>query len=362
MITVIGIFYFMNTSFESFLKDKSLRIILAVYILFTALFPILLPSKADAANFTQAYLRLDRVAATTATGGMVCAKPATTGTEFTVQVAFPGGYTVNSTASNWTVTTTNLPGGNTAWTGIGTATSVSSGTVTFPSGDLIVGSTYCFNFSATNTLTTGTAGDNQLAMITTRTTTPTTLDQTTVALSVISNDQVTVSATVSPLFSFALSGNTMALGTLSTGSVTSSTTRTITIGTNAGSGWIAFVKSANGYLSSVSTSGTIPSPGTINDTPESLAGQAGYVLGVTITTDSTAGTGTVSQAASYGAEYVDTSNQGGHLDTVFQPIAASSGTTDADVLTVTAKAKISAVQPAAADYTDTLTFVGAGRF
>lgn len=352
----------MYTTLQSFIKDKFLRILLSAYILFTALFPVLLPSPADAANFTQAYLRLDRVKASTATGGMVCAKPATTGTEQNVQVAFPGGYTVNGTAANWTVTTTNLPNGNTAWTGIGTATTVSSNTVTFASGDLNVGSLYCFNFAASSTLTTGTAGDNQQASITTRTTTPTTLDSSTVALSVISDDQVTVSATVSPLFSFALSGNTMALSTLSTSSVISSTSRTITIGTNGGSGWIAFVKSANGYLSSTATSGTIPSPGTINDTPESLAAQAGYVLGVTITTDSATGTGTVSQAASYGAEYVDTSNQGGHLDTVFQPIAASSGTTDADVLTVVAKAKVSAVQAAAADYTDTLTFVGAGRF
>lgn len=352
----------MNTTLQSFIEDKSLRILLAIYILFTALFPIFVPSVADAANFTQSYIRLDRVASTTATGGMVCAKPATTGTEFFVDVTFPGGYTVNQTAANWTVTTTNLPGGNTAWTGITTATTVMTNTVTFHSGDLIVGSIYCFNFSGTNTLTTGTAGDNQVTTIATRTTTPTALDSSQQALSIISNDQVTVSATVSPLFSFALSGNTMALSTLATATVTSSTSRTITIGTNGGSGWIAFVKSANGYLNSAATSGTIPSPGTINDTPESLAGQAGYVLGVTITTDSANGTGTVSQAASYGAEYVDTANQGGHLDTVFQPIAASNGTTDADVLTVVAKAKVSAVQAAATDYTDTLTFVGAGRF
>lgn len=352
----------MSKYLESIIEDTSVRILLTIYIILTALFPIFIPDSVEAAAFTQAYLRLDRVKAATATGGMVCAKPATTGTEFTVQVAFPGGYTVNGTASNWTVTTTNLPGSNTAWTGIGTATSVSSTTVTFPSGDLLVGSIYCFNFAASNTLTTGTAGDSQQASITTRTTTPTTLDSTNIALSVISDDQVTVSASVAPIFSFALSGNTMALSTLSTGSVTSSTSRTITIATNAPNGWIAWVKSANGSLNSAVASSTIPSPGTINDTPESLAGQPGYVLGVTITTDSGTGTGAVSQAASYGAEYVDTANQGGHLDTVFQPIAAANGTTDGDVLTLTAKAKISAVQPAASDYTDTLTFVGAGRF
>lgn len=348
--------------FAILIQDKTVRFLLALFVLSTALFPAFVPGKVEAAGFQQAYIRLDRIKASTATGGMVCAKSTTASSEADVQISFPGGYTVNATAANWTVTTTNLPGGNTAWPGINTASAVSGQTVTFPSTSLTVGNMYCFNFSGTNTLTTGTAGNNQIATITTRTAGAATIDTESLALSVISDDQVVVTASVSPTFSFALSGNTMALSTLSTSSVVSSTSRTITLATNAQSGWIAFVKSANGYMTSAATSGTIPSPGTINNTPESLAGQPGYVLGVAITTDSATGNGTVTQASSYGAEYADSANSGGHLDTVFQPIAASSGTTDGDVLTVTAKAKISAVQPAATDYTDTLTFVGAGRF
>jgi hypothetical protein len=89
----------------------------------------------------------------------------------------------------------------------------------------------------------------------------------------------------------------------------------------------------------------------------------GYVLDTNITTDSATGTGTVSQAAGYGAEYNGTnSTSGGALSTTFQPIAAANGTTDGDVLTLIERAKITAVQAAATDYTDTLTVVAAGRF
>jgi len=82
-----------------------------------------------------------------------------------------------------------------------------------------------------------------------------------------------------------------------------------------------------------------------------------------VTTDSGTGDGTVTQAAGYGAEYNGTNTtSGGALSTTFQPIAASSGTTDGDVLTLIERAKVTAVQAAASDYTDTLTIVAAGRF
>lgn len=342
-------------------KNKKVHVLLALLLLCNMILPFLLPQQTEAAVFTHAYVRLDRLKASTATGGTVCARPATASTEASVQVTFPSGFTVNGTASNWTVTTTNLPSGTTAWVSIATATAVSSQTVTFPSGDLVVGTTYCFNFSGTNTLTNNSAGDSQTGSITTRTSAPATIDSTTYALSIIAEDQVTVTATVGQIFTFALSGTTMPLGTLSTSSVTSSTSRTLSIATNAPAGWVAWVKSANGNLASSTTGTNISSPGSSNDTPDSLAAQAGYVLGVAITTDG-GGSGTVSQASGYGAEFADSSNSGGHLSTTFDAIAASNGTTDGDVLTATAKAKVSATQAPASDYTDTLTFVAAGRF
>lgn len=323
---------------------------------------ILVSLPVKAGNLEQVYIRLDRLDASTTTGGTVCAQADTVGTEVDVQVAFPTGFTVNTTASNWTVTTTNLPSGATAWPGIGTATAVSSQTVTFPSTDLTVSTLYCFNFSGTSTLTNATAGNDKTGTVTLRATGPSTIDSSSYALSIVSDDQIVVTASVPATFSFALSANADSIGTLST-TTASSTGRTVTIGTNAASGWVAWVRSANAALNSASTGAAIATAGTVNDAPTDLASSTGYVLDVDITTDSGTGTGTVTQAAGYGAEYNGTnSTSGGTLSTTFQPIAASSGTTDGDILTLTERAKISAVQAAATDYTDTLTVVAAGRF
>ena len=301
---------------------------------------------AQAGNFEQAYVRLERLKASTTTGGTVCAQADTVATEADVQVVFPTGFTVNTTASNWTVTTTNLPAGATAWPGINTASAVSGQTVTFPSSDLTVSTLYCFNFSGTSTLTTGTAGNDKTGTITTRTSGPATIDSSGYALSVVSDDQIVVTATVPATFSFALSGNT----------------DTFT-GNLSASGWVAWVKSANAALNSASTGSSIATAGSVDNAPTDLASSTGYVLDVNITTDSGTGTGTITQASNYGAEYNGTnSTSGGTLSTSFQPIAASDGTTDGDILTLIERAKISAVQAAATDYTDTLTVVAAGRF
>ncbi|MEO6077517.1 MAG: hypothetical protein ABIP54_01910 [Candidatus Andersenbacteria bacterium] len=339
-------------------KISSLAVIVAFLIT-----SIPYAQNAHATGFTQVYLRLDRMKASTATGGMVCAKPASTATEADVEVAFPTGFTVNGTAGNWTVTTTNITSGATAWAGIGTASAVSGQTVTFPSGDLTVGTLYCFNFAASSTLTTGTAGDSKTGTITTTTSAPANIDTTTYATSIITDDQIVVSAVVPPIFTFALSGNTDAFTSDLSTTTASTTGVTTTVGTNAQGGWIQWVKSANAALDSASTGASIATAGTVDDTPTDLASTTGYVLDVDVTTDSGTGTGTVSQAAGFGAEYAGANTtSGGALSTTFQPIAASDGTTDGDILTLIERAKVSAIQAAAGDYTDTLTVVAAGRF
>lgn len=341
-----------------FKKITASSLILALVLLTLSSF--VFPPKAQAI-FTQAYLRLDRMKASTTTGGTVCAKPNTTGTEADVQVVFPADFTVNATAANWTVTTTNLPSDATAWVGIGVGTTASGQTVTFTSGELTVGTLYCFNFTGTDTLTTSTAGVNKTGTITTRTAGAATIDTSTYATAVITNDQIAVTATVPPIFSFTLGDNSAALGTLSTSTTTSATGVTLTFATNAPAGWIAWVKNAG--LTSTVTGETIPAAGTVDDTPSDLATTTGYVLDTDITTDSGTGDGTVTQAAGYGAEYNGTNTtSGGALSTTLQSIAASSGTTDGDVLTLILRSKITAVQAAAADYADTITVVGAGRF
>jgi hypothetical protein len=180
------------------------------------------------------------------------------------------------------------------------------------------------------------------------------------------SDQITVNGTVTPTFTFTFTGGTDTFSpTLSNAAVSVTSGRAASVITNAANGWVMWVKSQNGYLNSASTSATIPTAGSIDDTPSTLsAGAPGYVLDATVTTDSaTSGTGTVSQAAGYGAEYHGNgTTSGGTLATTFQPIAAANGPTDGDTMTLTERAWVSAIQKAASDYTDTLTVVAAGRF
>lgn len=349
------------------------KIFVASVLLVTVAAPIALYQRVSAAPFSEAYIRLDRMTATTATGGRVCADPVTVATEASVQVTFPTtaatDYTVNATAGNWTVTTTGLDAGQTAWPGIGTASTVSGKTVTFPSGDLTVGTLYCFNFSGTNTLTTSSAGLNESVRpsITTRTGTPTNIDSTTVDLHIITNDQVVVTGTVPPSFSFTLSGNTDSFTTdLSTSSVVSTSGRNVTITTNAPNGWIVWARDLNnngsgrGSLqSALAGNYRIAGAAAVGTASRTLTpGSEDYGLGVTINTDAALG-GTVTLDAAYDG----TSTKAGTLDpTGYRPIATASGTANGDIISLTERATIAGQTPAAADYTDTLTVIGAGRF
>jgi hypothetical protein len=182
------------------------KLIIGVFSFVVVLgFPLFFIEKASAAGLTQAYVRLDRLTASIATGGMVCAKSTTVSVETTVKVTFPTGFTTTDTPANWTVTTTNIPADATAWIGIGTASAATGQDVTFPSGDMVVGTLYCFNFTGTSTLTNASAANDQVGSITTQLAGPTTIDSSSFALSTITNDQIVVSATVPATFSFALS-------------------------------------------------------------------------------------------------------------------------------------------------------------
>lgn len=315
---------------------------------------------ARAAELTQTFVRFDRMKVSTATTGTVCAKPATVATEASVLVTFPSSYTVSTTTGNWTVNTTNLawPTGGTAWPGIGTATAAAGQNVTFPSTDLTVGTLYCFNWTNSAALSIkGSASASNTGSITTRDSGPTTIDTSEYTTASITDDQIVVTATVPQTFSFALSGNTDALGTLSTGSVaTSPTPRTATINTNAKNGWYVWAKDANTGLTSSTAAATIASttPGS-NSTLSS--GTEGYNLGATST--QTSGSGTITVAAAFVGSGA---GQGGGLDTTLRTVASSNGTANNAVLTLKNNVAISTITAAATDYTDTITVIGAGLF
>lgn len=352
---------------------KKLSVMNILVLFLVLLMPFLYIKQTQAAAFAQASIRLDRMTASTATGGMVCVDPTTTASvEASVQVTFPTGFTVGSVAADWDVNTSNLPSWATAWPGIGAeATGVSGQVVTFSSTDLSNASAiYCFNFVSTSTLTNHATPDNDYTgTITTRDSGPTTIDTSNYAVYIVSSgqDQITVTATVPPIFTFSLSGTTDVLGDLSNSSVVSSpTARTVTITTNAVSGWVAWVKSANAALNSASTGANISTYGSLDNTASSISvasGNTGYVLDVDETTDASGGC-TLQQPSGYGAEYNGaTTEEGGTLSTAFQPIAeCAGGTANGDIITLNNRVRISSVQAAATDYTDTLTVVAAGRF
>lgn len=351
---------------------KTFSVINLLALLVAIAAPFLIFNQAKAAPLAQAYIRLDRMKASTFTSGLVCARtPATdSGTEIDVQIVFPSGFTVSETLTNWAVATTDIPSGTTAWPGIGQATAAVSATrtVTFPSSNLSINTTYCFRWTnSAAALQTGSSGASQTGTITTRASGPTNLDTASYAVAVITDDQIVVSAVVPPNFSFSLAGgNTDTFTSSLSTTATTTSGKTFTIITNANNGWIAWARSASASgLTSASTGANIAHAPTANDnTPTTLTGaNYGYVMDVSFTDSSTSGTGTVSQAAGYGAEYDGNgTTSGGTLETILRPVAAANGVTDGDTITLTEIARITPIQQAANDYTDTITVVAAGRF
>lgn len=169
--------------------------------LFSLLILFLLATVASyASSFNQSYVRLDTLNSSSPLSGTICSDPSSAGagTESKIAITFPSDFTINTTASNWTTSVTNLPAGATAWPSIGaTATSISSKTVTFASGDLTASTLYCFNFSGSSS-TTGNAGSDKTGTLTSKNNSDITIDSTTYALAIVSNSNINITASVDP--------------------------------------------------------------------------------------------------------------------------------------------------------------------
>lgn len=346
---------------------KSINVGIA-FVLATLSLVAIMAAQVEAASLTQTTVRFDRMKISTATTGFVCANPTSTATETSVKVTFPTGYTVSTTVGNWAVSTavtTGWPSGAVAWTGIGAPTGsgefvVSGQSVNFQSGNISPGTTYCFNWTNTAALTTKSSATNSnTGQVITQTTGGVASDTGDYATSTVSDDQVAVSATVPPSFTFVLDANSTSFSSnLSSGSVVQTTGRTITVTTNAPNGWIAWAKDANTGLTSVAAAKTIAS--TTPGTGATLSsGTEGYVMSAEVTTDASGG-GSPSIPTAYQGN--SGNNTGSGLDTTYRTIASSGGTANGDVITVRGKAAISGSTPAANDYADTWTIVGAGTF
>ncbi len=348
---------------------------LAIVALVAQMLVPFVPFSANAA-MTQVLVRFNRMKQSTGgagdlfTDGTVCANiTGATGTESGVDVTFPTGMVVSTTKTDWSVGTTNTgwPTGASAWTGI-TQPSVnpSSQTVNFLSSDITSDGLYCFNWTNTTAAlkTNTTAADNQTGTVAT-VVSGGSVQSSTYATSTIANDQVSVNATVPPLFSFALSTNTDNFTTnLSSSSIVRTTGMTVTVGSNAKNGWLVWAKDANTGLTSAASTHTIAAktPGT--NVPSLGTGAEGYITGVVVTaagTTAPATASTVAPTTPYDGSSVG-SNAGSGLDSSLRQMATANGTTSGSVINFQEKAAISAATPAATDYTDTITILGAGNF
>ncbi len=355
------------------------RIIPVIVLVLSVIAPFVPSASEAAAGFSSAYLRLDRMAAATATGGTVCATTtAVAQTEAKLVVTFPTvgatAYTVNSTAANWIVDNTNLPSGSTFFPGLTSGTTAATtatspaNVVTWPISDLTASTQYCLHFTGTSTLTTASTPQNsEQASIETQTSGAAVLNHTDIALA-NDTDQITVSAVVPPTFIFHLSGGTDNFGgnldpTAGAGGIKSTAGVTVTVTTNAKGGWIAWAKDSQQGLRSTTAGYTIPTSGTVDGTPSTInGGVEGYVLDTDLTTDASGGC-TLGIDAEYNGSGTD---KGGTLSGSFQPIAscviATTGTANGDVITLIERATISGATPAGSDYSDIITVVGAGNF
>ncbi|MBP6882498.1 MAG: hypothetical protein KBC15_03015 [Candidatus Levybacteria bacterium] len=312
------------------------------------------------------FYRMKTSQAANATTARILVKfnPGTTSTQNEVRVTFAGSgtggaatYTVDSTAGNITVSTTSLPAGCTAAPGIGSAANAVSGAaVDFTVTDLTETTEYCFYITGgiTNITSAGSV-TNTVSMLSGSNVVGESSD---VTVQHIADDQVVISATVPPTFTFALGANTTSFtANLSSSATISTTGVTGTIGTNANNGWSAYLRSTNAALSSAIASSTIATSGTVDGTPTTISNGSNYYQ---LDVDETADPNT---NGSIQAEYNGSSTQGGTFNSAdLEQIASGTGVTSGYVFTLVGKAAITATQKAASDYTDTWTVVASGNF
>ena len=201
---------------------------------------------------------------------------------------------------------------------------------------------------------------------------------------IVDSDQVTVSGTVDPQITFNVgsqaaatacdgtftgAGGSLGLGTLTTGAVGSSDVSSVPhictrVTTNASSGAIVTVLSANASLKSTSVPGdTIPSA-----SATLVAGTAGYGIcvgsgGGDTGRDATTPTGAAPSAtAPFNGSCSTSAHAVGALTTSAQTVRSVSSPSQNAFTRLFLKAAVSPVTPAHNDYADTLTFIATGTY
>lgn len=210
--------------------------------------------------------------------------------------------------------------------------------------DLSSATTYCFTASdGAGALGTPLATTGGVVTVTTNNGTSD-IDSGTLAIDIIADDQVTVSATVDPSITFTLSGNSISLGTLSTGSVSTGSMTVQTV-TNALYGYSTAVLENNNLRIDVSNDVDDVGDGAVTAGAEEY-GLATSDASQDISQDTSCG------SAPYTASAITTSNQ--------SVAGATSGPVD-ETSTLCFAASITSTTTAGT-YGQTLTFVSTAKF
>ncbi len=339
---------------------------LALVIVFALVLSALYPSTAGAGGLSNTYLRLDRMRAATQTSArLVFTTAPGTATEDNVRIDFSSAWSTNSGSVNATQTVsvatcatetgaTALPGTTLSAAGSGTVVTISG------VGNLAASTAYCVDLNSASAVTLPTAGEYR-PVITTQTG-GTIVDNATVSVRIVSDDTITVTAKVPPTFSFQLDSNVTAYTSeLTPGTKQQTTARTVTVSTNAKTGWVTWLRNAdtNGLYSAAVNKNIAPTtPGTAVDV-DAAATTEQYVWGVSSLTQ-TAGVGTLAISSAYDASGL--TNDGSGVDNSYRQVASSNGTADTAVVTLRSSATISNITPASSDYTDIIQVIGAGNF
>jgi hypothetical protein len=266
----------------------------------------------------------------------------------TLTITWPGGFTVNATQTVATAACTSVFSGANALPSTSTLTAAGSGqVVTISNVDALVsGTQYCAELTSSSAVTNNSSTGNYTVSIADGT------DGATVGIDIISNDQIVVSATVLPTFTLSFGGNTDSLGTLTKSALATSSGVALSVTTNAVHGWGLWAEDSNAGLHSVNASKTIASVSTGSNHAMNggIIGTEAYALGVT--------------TANATANYADAGGTtgGGLSSSAFNEIASANAAGDNVGVTVKELADVSGTTPAASDYSDTITIVGAGSF
>lgn len=349
-----------------------------LFVAATLVVSLLMPAFANATSLMQTGVMLGRLGIGASSGNavLVTFQLNTTPTSVAkIKLTFPGssGFTLTNGAP--VPVTTGFPDTPANITAPpGTLTSVVTGGGAGAGGSIVVSgltsallnnsTLYGFYIPSGSVQNPSTAGQYDVT-VESDTSGSATIDSTDVAVDIYgasaNQDQVTVSASVSPNFTFSLSGNTDAVPKVDSTATQTSPGVTMDVSTNSPLGYTAYVKSASGELTSATNPGTPITTGSFSGTPDAMSpGTTDYGFVPTTGTPCSSCTGSLT----YDSEYniADGTHSGSFNGTNFASFVSRDGITDGDSILLRERVDVANTVGYANDYTDTLTIVAAGNY